>query len=369
MTLSDCKKDASFALACPTLCGRCEVALCGGEPDPSECGSTYLVDDCKLQNIIGQKVKSTCPAMCGTCVTTTTNTATTTTKTNKQTHPTYSATVTTAATTNTIYTPQACQGVLEAAGCGTRIPIDDCNLGGIHQQFAAVHCPVMCRLECTSTTTMSSTTATTITTAPSRDSKHSDNDAGKMAGVRENATAKAGGGIPRVTATTTGQQEGDAMATTTAATTPTYTADSTTASTNTIPLIVVSVLLLAVVCFIIFYFCFKKRQDGGGGGGGGQQRQQTAHHTNPTFSLGGADNRPTVPTQPPGGGSGSGGSSGGGGVEYFAPDGSQPAKYDKLKAETTAAHTYAEVDESDPDGTGYAGLADKRNTYDGVSNA
>ena len=76
-------------------------------------------------------------------------------------------TATTATTTSvTIYQPQTCHGVLEAAGCGTRIPIDDCGVGGAHQQFANVHCPVMCGLECTSTTSTATTsTATTITTS------------------------------------------------------------------------------------------------------------------------------------------------------------------------------------------------------------
>lgn len=53
-------------------------------------------------------------------------------------------------------------------------------------------------------------------------------------------------------------------------------------------------------------------------------------------------------------------------AEYFAPDSSQPAKYDRLNAERTAAHIYAELCENDPD---YAGLADECNKYGGVSNA
>ena len=70
------------------------------------------------------------------------------------------------ATITTTYIPQPCNGVFEAAGCGTRIPTGDCAFGGVHQQFAETHCPKMCGLGCEPTEiTATASTTTPLTTA------------------------------------------------------------------------------------------------------------------------------------------------------------------------------------------------------------
>lgn len=62
------------------------------------------------------------------------------------------------------YTLQSCRGVGEASGCGSRIPLSDCDDDGNHGGFARQHCPQMCGLGCTPTSTVNTTT-TTATTA------------------------------------------------------------------------------------------------------------------------------------------------------------------------------------------------------------
>lgn len=47
-----------------------------------------------------------------------------------------------------MYVPQACRGYAEAQGCGSRIPLLDCNETGVHETFAKTHCPFMCGLDC-----------------------------------------------------------------------------------------------------------------------------------------------------------------------------------------------------------------------------
>ena len=59
------------------------------------------------------------------------------------------------------YTPQSCHGVEEALVCGSRIPQTDCNHDGDHRDFAKRHCPQMCGLGCTSTSTVAATATTT----------------------------------------------------------------------------------------------------------------------------------------------------------------------------------------------------------------
>ena len=67
-------------------------------------------------------------------------------------------------TTNTAaYIPQSCHGVNEASGCGSRIPLLDCDEDSDHGDFAKQHCPQMCRLGCTPTTTTATTTRSTET--------------------------------------------------------------------------------------------------------------------------------------------------------------------------------------------------------------
>lgn len=44
--------------------------------------------------------------------------------------------------------PRACRGYTEAQGCGSRIPLLDCNEGGVHETFAKTHCPFMCGRDC-----------------------------------------------------------------------------------------------------------------------------------------------------------------------------------------------------------------------------
>lgn len=46
------------------------------------------------------------------------------------------------------YVPQECNGVPEAPGCGSRIPVPDCTKGDDHEEFARIHCPAMCGMNC-----------------------------------------------------------------------------------------------------------------------------------------------------------------------------------------------------------------------------
>jgi len=73
------------------------------------------------------------------------------------------ASTTTVTSTSTPYRPVACFGKMEAAGCGNRIPYEDCQDKGEHGTFAMKNCPSMCGLDCTSTTTATTTSVTTTT--------------------------------------------------------------------------------------------------------------------------------------------------------------------------------------------------------------
>jgi hypothetical protein len=69
-----------------------------------------------------------------------------------------------APTTTAAYIPQSCHGVDEASGCGSRIPLSDCDDDSDHGDFAKQHCSQMCGGGCTSTSTTTTTTRTTVTT-------------------------------------------------------------------------------------------------------------------------------------------------------------------------------------------------------------
>lgn len=94
---------------------------------------------------------------------TTTKTATTTTSVTTKT--TTSTTTTATTVTTTTYKPGSC----EVAACGSRIPAADCaDYKTDHGDFARLHCPLLCGLECSTSTTLStSSTTTTTTTATS----------------------------------------------------------------------------------------------------------------------------------------------------------------------------------------------------------
>ena len=96
-----------------------------------------------------------------TFIASTSTTATTSTVTATST----TVTTGTATTTTVPYVPVACHGVAESPGCGTRIPVADCDEGGEHESFARANCPSMCGLACTSTSTTVSSTTTVTTTS------------------------------------------------------------------------------------------------------------------------------------------------------------------------------------------------------------
>ena len=102
-----------------------------------------------------------------TVTSTTTTLSSTTTSISSSTTTSQTFTTTTISTTTTVstttYARQLCNGVVEAAGCGSRIPKEDCQRFGEHGDFARHHCPQLCDIPCTSTATISTTTASTTT--------------------------------------------------------------------------------------------------------------------------------------------------------------------------------------------------------------
>ena len=62
----------------------------------------------------------------------------------------------------------SCNGVQEAATCGSRIPRDNCTVDNKYGEFARKHCPVLCGVECTGAQPPHATRSTTTTPAAAR---------------------------------------------------------------------------------------------------------------------------------------------------------------------------------------------------------
>ena len=156
---------------------------CNGVNEAAACGSRIPQSDCTLFGPLGDFAREYCPLFCGIgCAdpdtTTETAPATTTLKTTSSSMPLATSnsesetTTATATATTSLYVPGSCNGVNEAASCGSRIPIEDCTLGGTLGAFARKHCPVLCGVPCTTITqpTAESTSTTTSSTKASVES-------------------------------------------------------------------------------------------------------------------------------------------------------------------------------------------------------
>lgn len=156
---------------------------CNGVNEAAACGSRIPQSDCTLFGPLGDFAREYCPLFCGIgCAdpdtTTETAPATTTLKTTSSSmplatsNPESETTTVTATATTSLYVPGSCNGVNEAASCGSRIPIEDCTLGGTLGAFARKHCPVLCGVPCTTITqpTAESTSTTTSSTKASVES-------------------------------------------------------------------------------------------------------------------------------------------------------------------------------------------------------
>ena len=77
--------------------------------------------------------------------------------------------------------PRVCRGYTEAEVCGNRIPLTDCNGGGVHETFAKTHCPFMCGVDCTAAE--STTDAGSVSEIPDGAAVTNQDDEGSYAPV------------------------------------------------------------------------------------------------------------------------------------------------------------------------------------------